>query len=40
MGTFKDDMGRLWKGYRDLSASNWEATTLDHLLNKELVEEL
>ena len=40
MGAFKEAMGRLWKGYRDLSASNLEATTLEHPLNKELVEEL
>ena len=40
MGNVKEAMGRIWKGYRDLSASNWGATTLEHLLHKELLEEL
>ena len=33
-------MGRIWKGYKDLSASNLGATILEHPLNKELAEEL
>ena len=40
MENFKESMGRLWKGYMDLSASNLKAITLEHPLSKELVGEL
>ena len=40
METFQEAMGRIWKGYKDLSASNLGATILEHPLNKELAEEL